>query len=263
MEDAMESLRYFAEECDYLASINVFTDIDDGFGGLSCSLLEEIRNDFGKAVCVPVWGLSNHGSSSGQHPGMKEQLQQLGVPVLYSLYPEYASVFIPMCVPAVTTVSPFITVPTKTGAYVTSALCASVIETATSYVDFDGRPSLRWTSAATAGGRFPVCLAECMLPCVHPLAMGYESLLENFPESRSLTHREERGADSGCDRFSATLNPFSSSVSCAKSGRWAALRQRRGRAFSNVISVRGPCGLGRTCCFPMLTTWLSRVNFLV
>ena len=43
--DYFDTIRKYAEECDYLRSITL-TDLYDGFGGLTCSLMEEIRDEF-------------------------------------------------------------------------------------------------------------------------------------------------------------------------------------------------------------------------
>ena len=50
--DYFDKIRKFAEECDYLRNITVLADLYDGFGGLTCSLMEEIRDEFPRMTVV-------------------------------------------------------------------------------------------------------------------------------------------------------------------------------------------------------------------
>ena len=51
-EAYFDKIRVYAEECDYLRNITVLADFHDGFGGLTCSLLEEIRDEFPRMTVV-------------------------------------------------------------------------------------------------------------------------------------------------------------------------------------------------------------------
>lgn len=50
--------RPFAEECDRMQGIQVFTTIDDAWGGFASSYLESLRDEYPK-TCIWVWGLQN------------------------------------------------------------------------------------------------------------------------------------------------------------------------------------------------------------
>lgn len=49
-------VRPFAEECDQLAGIQIFTSTDDAWGGFSSSYAEALRDEFGK-TSLWLWGL--------------------------------------------------------------------------------------------------------------------------------------------------------------------------------------------------------------
>lgn len=53
-----ENFRFFVEECDSLQGFQILTDIDDGFGGFTEGLLNDIRDEFGK-TSVLTYGLSD------------------------------------------------------------------------------------------------------------------------------------------------------------------------------------------------------------
>lgn len=50
--------RPFAEECDQLQGIQVFTSIDDAWGGYASSYVEALRDEYPK-TCIWVWGLQS------------------------------------------------------------------------------------------------------------------------------------------------------------------------------------------------------------
>lgn len=49
-------LRPFAEECDQLQGLQVFSGTDNAWGGFSASYLDNLRDEFGK-TSIWVWGL--------------------------------------------------------------------------------------------------------------------------------------------------------------------------------------------------------------
>ncbi|KAI9814179.1 MAG: mtDNA inheritance, partitioning of the mitochondrial organelle [Pycnora praestabilis] len=51
-------LRPFAEECDQLQGIQIFTEADSAWGGFGARYLDRIRDEFGK-TCIWVWGLED------------------------------------------------------------------------------------------------------------------------------------------------------------------------------------------------------------
>ena len=61
-----ESIRFYAEECDSLQGFQVLCDLNNGFGGISCSLMEYLRDEFvGKSFALmPLLQTPNDGSFS-------------------------------------------------------------------------------------------------------------------------------------------------------------------------------------------------------
>jgi Tubulin domain len=51
-------VRPFAEECDQLSGIQIFTSTDDAWGGFSSSYVDSLRDDFGK-TSLWLWGLED------------------------------------------------------------------------------------------------------------------------------------------------------------------------------------------------------------
>jgi Tubulin domain len=51
-------LRPFAEECDRMAGIQIFTSTDDSWGGFSSSYTDILRDEFGK-TSIWLWGLED------------------------------------------------------------------------------------------------------------------------------------------------------------------------------------------------------------
>lgn len=51
-------LRPFAEECDQLQGLQIFTGADDAWGGFSSKYLDDLRDEFGK-TSIWVWGLED------------------------------------------------------------------------------------------------------------------------------------------------------------------------------------------------------------
>jgi Tubulin domain len=51
-------VRPFAEECDHLAGIQIFTSTDDAWGGFSSNYVDVLRDEYGK-TSVWLWGLED------------------------------------------------------------------------------------------------------------------------------------------------------------------------------------------------------------
>ena len=99
----MDRCRYFAEGCDHLSTIEVYTESTGGLAGLTSTLLQLIREDYGNSVCIPLWSITDHSSaysvSSGDHTGysqMKSKLNVLDAPLFYDGTIEHSNVIIPI-----------------------------------------------------------------------------------------------------------------------------------------------------------------------
>jgi len=99
----MDQCRYFAEGCDHLSTIEVYTESTGGLSGLTSTLLQFIREEYGNSVCIPLWSITDHSSaysiSSGDHIGysqMKSKLSVLDTPLFYDGTIEHSNVIIPI-----------------------------------------------------------------------------------------------------------------------------------------------------------------------
>lgn len=99
----MDQCRYFAEGCDHLSTIEVYTESTGGLSGLTSTLLQLIREEYGNSVCIPLWSITDHSctysASSGDHTGysqMKSKLNVLDAPLFYDGTIEHSNVIIPI-----------------------------------------------------------------------------------------------------------------------------------------------------------------------
>ena len=56
-------VRSFAEECDQLAGLQIFSSTDDAWGGFSSSYVDVLREEFGK-TSIWFWGVENGSRAS-------------------------------------------------------------------------------------------------------------------------------------------------------------------------------------------------------
>lgn len=56
--------RYFAEECDQMQGVMVFSGIDDAWGGFAKGYSERLRDELGKSA-IWIWGLEGTVDRSG------------------------------------------------------------------------------------------------------------------------------------------------------------------------------------------------------
>jgi hypothetical protein len=87
--------RPFVEECDLMQGAQVFTTLDDAWGGFAASYLEGLRDEYPKS-CIWVWGIQN---SLVGVPREKRQLRLSNI--AQSLQQAYtqASMVVPLAVP--------------------------------------------------------------------------------------------------------------------------------------------------------------------
>lgn len=63
-------LRLWAEECDQMQGMQIFTGADDAWGGFAARYAERIRDEYGK-VGLWVWGLE--GGLPGQNVALEKE----------------------------------------------------------------------------------------------------------------------------------------------------------------------------------------------
>jgi hypothetical protein len=56
-------LRPFVEECDGIQGLQIFTGVDDAWGGWTSGWLERLRDEYGK-MSIWTWGLGDHGANT-------------------------------------------------------------------------------------------------------------------------------------------------------------------------------------------------------
>ncbi|KLU83516.1 hypothetical protein MAPG_02574 [Magnaporthiopsis poae ATCC 64411] len=121
-------LRPFVEEADHMQAIQVFTTIDDAWGGFASRYAERLRDEYAKSV-VWVWGLQDSGVGLNREKRLLRMSNKART--LTELYKQ-ASVLIPFSMPR----SPashrgLSSQLDTTSRWHTSALLATALETAT------------------------------------------------------------------------------------------------------------------------------------
>ena len=224
MEGYMDKVRWLAEECDNLNTIQMFADGCDGFGGMSASIVQELHEEY-RNVTLPIYTFTKQSASTStasSTAGM--QLQSLSVPYLYSQLYENATVVVPIH-PA-SGPNPYgnlIASDSKLD-YHASAVVAAAIEglTGASYLrrgfeslkPFSEADTYDIAFRATVAGRVPLCHLETLLPLsLYPDA-NHDALLApaGFLDSRNANEDDANVAKA---TRSGSLNPFMSTLSAA------------------------------------------------
>jgi hypothetical protein len=253
-EDYLDNIRNFAEECDYLRSINILSDFSDGFGGLTCNLMQEIREEF-PSTTIPVWGFTSAFDQVNKDANVfniNNKLRNLGLPFAYSDISEYASMIMP--------ISPNSNAETMDNPSESSASIAAAIDSSMSFQYLSHKDHgddimtvSDWFYGATGGGRFSFCNSEVCLPFNTPLSSSPPSeslILESTSSQTELWKHLNRTKN----KNKMLLNPFSTSLSSANVGIWSVPllnvdsdgSREEGfnastpvPAYSNMLSIRG------------------------
>lgn len=117
--------RPFAEECDQMQGIQVFTGIDDAWGGYASSYIEALRDEYPK-TCIWVWGLQN---PMVDIPISKRQLRLSNVAHSIARLSSQATTLVPLALPEDHSLRG-VNINPKSPWHV-SAIMSSAIETAT------------------------------------------------------------------------------------------------------------------------------------
>jgi hypothetical protein len=238
LETYMDNFRYFAEECDYLSTVNIFSDIFDGFGHLTTRLLEEIREET-RSATIPIWMLQGNDSiiTTYELQKKKDMLKELNTPICYANMSEHATMIVP--INHTNAMSNILPKDRKLFTHFeSSALIGTAIETMTS-IEYLKKPNnnegSKWTSihnlcqGATALGRFQFTGLEISLPFM-------ASYLETSPDLLWDSFVKEK------HRNSSNLNPFTLSLSSAAiTSSFESNKERRFDNFTNMLSIRGTC----------------------
>jgi hypothetical protein len=198
IEDVTENIRYFAEACNNLSVINIYADFHDASGGLTASLLEAIREDFGRSVCLPVWAFtetSKYWASRTTQPddlSIKNAMVDLNLPLCYANITEHTNILIPMDISDV--FKRYMPQSRSTNSYsvknnalkLSSSIAASVITAATSSGASDLTSSdgvhgiVDWCQSATKSGIWPICSVEAYIPPLYCLSQQSDARASTF-----------------------------------------------------------------------------------
>ncbi|KAI9338876.1 tubulin domain-containing protein [Pilaira anomala] len=125
-----DNFRFFVEECDNLQGFQIFSDVDDAFGGFTESLLDNIRDEYLKTP-IMTYGLSD--SHAEYRTDRHKQKIILNRAFGMTRLAELSSIYIPIYTPTMTAVktsglSPYLYF-NEFSRYHTSAIIAAAIET--------------------------------------------------------------------------------------------------------------------------------------
>ncbi|XP_068755236.1 protein misato homolog 1-like [Montipora capricornis] len=87
------NLHFFVEECDSLQGFQIFTDVSDGFGGLSSQILEELKDEYSAKTFIS-FGLSPAQCLNGTNK--KAALRILNSALSYGRLSEFSDLFVPL-----------------------------------------------------------------------------------------------------------------------------------------------------------------------
>ena len=153
VEHVLDNCRYFAEACDHLSTIEIVTEHVGGLAGLTTSLLQSIREEYGNSICIPVWSLSNRPAQEEEvhlkYDGaslmdsistMKNRVSVLDSALFYNRSIEHCNVLIPISLQSIISSIYYRGGKDATSAvnvqydtYLSTAVAAAVIETASVY----------------------------------------------------------------------------------------------------------------------------------
>ena len=246
VESITDKVRLFAEACDRLASISVFSDLTGGFGGLCSSLLSEIRDDFGHHVMIPVWAMRQT-QRVEDGTDLKSLVQRLDVPLSYASITENANLFLPITASSQYLSGTFGTVADaerEALSYLTLAMAVecsgsfmggNIATTATSVVE--------WCADASGGGRWPVGMLEGFFTKEMSSALSFKSKVQAACERYTCFNSDEHREHNSSNIFESSLvenfqlNPFMESFSAMRfeSG---SNHGRYLKPFTNLVHIR-------------------------
>ncbi|KAG6005507.1 hypothetical protein E4U21_007901 [Claviceps maximensis] len=199
--------RPFVEECDLMQGMQVFTSLDDAWGGFGSSYLEQLRDEYPKS-CIWVWGAQ---SPMTGVPREKRQLRTANV--AQSLYQGYsqASIVVPLALPDDTLSAPLSRLD-QSSPWHTSALFAAMAESAlipTRLKDGQGHVSMTDMAESLNTSGNQTLVSAGMSP---------------FPDPADVDHEKE------------AISLFHIGVAAAGTK----IKDRRKRIFGQITACRGP-----------------------
>jgi len=248
LDDALDRCRYFAEACDRLSTIEILTEHTGGIAGLTASLLEALREDYGNSICVPIWSLSGNTLPADiglqtleQMDTMKNKLAILDTALFHTQCAEYgASAMVPISRqqilasvygPAEAAAAAAATrskVQRQYDDYVYAAVAAAAIETISVYQLLP-----QDTLAAIAAARLSSSSSSSSSAVMQRYQQEQQKTMQQQLISSSSTRwlsaaADSSGSGSGSSGGGLTLPP-SAAVVIENAHQWAATVTERGR----------------------------------
>ena len=94
-DDALDRMRYLAEECDTLQGVQCFVDVDSAFGGFAARYLECLKDDYERTP-VLVFGVTPHiDARSGATPKDFDR-RSINTALALSSFTDTASLYVPL-----------------------------------------------------------------------------------------------------------------------------------------------------------------------
>lgn len=148
VENILEQCRYFAEACDYLSTIEIYTQPHGGYSGITASILPLLREEFGNSICIPIWSIdddtydndSNNAINNSSNTSvlsletMKEKLYVLDTILFYNQTLEYCDITIPISYQNILDNIPSLDIKNQQyNKYISSSIAAIAIDAANIY----------------------------------------------------------------------------------------------------------------------------------
>lgn len=196
--------RPFVEECDLMQGMQVFTSLDDAWGGFCSSYLEQLRDEYPKS-CIWVWGAQ---SPMTDVPGEKRQLRMANVAKSLHQACSQASMLVPLALPE-TSLAPPIRL-NRSSYWHTSALFAAMAESA--LIPSRLKRSVNHASMADLAGSLNTSGNQTLA----------SAGISPFPETAGIEDEKETIGLLQLERTGAEM------------------KNRRNRIFGQIIGCRGP-----------------------
>lgn len=149
VEHVLDNCRYFAEACDHLSTIEIITEHVGGVAGLSTSLLQALREEYGSSVCIPLWSLSDRQNDLtilsndtstllDSIANMKDQVSVLDSALFFHNSMEYCNIMVPISLHEILNSIYKGNIPStpedrEYNKFISTAVAAAAISTASSY----------------------------------------------------------------------------------------------------------------------------------
>jgi hypothetical protein len=251
LESYVEKVRYFAEACSRMSVVEMYADFHDGFAGLSYSVIENLREEFGKSISIACFCFPDPYPTIGSQPhsSMKNFIADMNLPLAYYNIAELANMIIPMDISEA--LSHINVISTKNNKIEVSAAVASAIESAMGTYISDSFSTEEMVYLATRAGHFPICSIEAYVSSLDNCT-GQSTFDSRIAGSFEGLAAADTVAATTLSPYPSTLNPFCGSMSSVSSGKWrvqpaalSSLSQRRNiHSFTNVVNFRGTASLG-------------------